>query len=34
MRVFASGWALQSPALNFFKKFLRSNPHVSLAGIV
>ena len=34
MKIYAAGWALQSPALNFFKRFLRINPSVSLSGIV
>lgn len=35
MRVYAAGWALQSPALNFFKQFLSLNREaLALAGIV
>jgi len=34
MAIYASGWVLQIPALNFFKKFLRLNPSVSLSGII
>jgi hypothetical protein len=34
MKIYAAGWALQSPALNFFKRFLRLNPSVSLSGIL
>lgn len=33
MRIYAAGWALQSPALNFFKRFLRMNA-IQLSGIV
>lgn len=34
MKIYAAGWVLQSPALNFFKKFLRLNPNVCVSGIV
>jgi|GEM_PF-2238343 len=33
MKIYAAGWALQSPALNFFKQFLRLNA-ISISGIV
>ncbi|MEA9578545.1 hypothetical protein VC218_06325 [Xanthomonas nasturtii] len=33
MRIYAAGWALQSPALNFFKRFLRLNA-IQLSGII
>ncbi|MFO3703908.1 hypothetical protein ACI6Q5_02740 [Xanthomonas codiaei] len=33
MRIYAAGWALQSPALNFFKRFLVLNS-IQLSGIV
>ncbi|WP_293776317.1 hypothetical protein [uncultured Oxalicibacterium sp.] len=33
MKIYAAGWALQSPALNFFKQFLRLND-ISISGIV
>jgi len=33
MRIYAAGWALQNPALNFFKQFLVLNA-VQLSGIV
>ncbi|MEA5123933.1 hypothetical protein [Xanthomonas floridensis] len=33
MRIYAAGWALQSPALNFFKRFLVLNA-IQLSGIV
>lgn len=35
MQIYAAGWALQTPILNHFKRFLKSNPHhLSLSGIV
>lgn len=34
MKIYAAGWAVQSPALNFLKMFLRLNPTVSISGIV
>ena len=33
MKIYAAGWALQSPALNFFKQFVRLNA-ISISGIV
>lgn len=33
MKIYAAGWALQSPALNSFKKFLRLNA-ITIEGIV
>lgn len=33
MNIYCAGWALQSPALNFFKKFLVSNS-IKISGIV
>ncbi|MBO9829646.1 hypothetical protein J7373_15440 [Xanthomonas sp. A2111] len=33
MRIYAAGWALQNPALNFFKRFLALNA-IQLSGIV
>lgn len=33
MKIYAAGWALQSPALNYFKKFLLANG-ISLSGII
>lgn len=34
MKIYAAGWALQSPALNFFKRFLRLNTEVKISGII
>ena len=34
MKIYAAGWALQSPALNIFKHFLRLNPAVEISGII
>jgi hypothetical protein len=34
MKIYAAGWALQSPALNIFKCFLRLNPAVEISGII
>lgn len=33
MKIYATGWALQTPALNFFKKFLRLNG-ITISGII
>lgn len=33
MKIYAAGWALQTPALNFFKKFLRLNG-ITISGII
>jgi hypothetical protein len=34
MNIYAAGWMLQKPDLNFFKKFLRLNKDCQLAGII
>jgi hypothetical protein len=34
MKIYAAGWALQSPALNLFKRFLRLNPDVEVSGVI
>src|SRR5256885_6088549 len=35
MQIYAAGWALQTPILNHFKRFLKINSHhLKLSGIV
>ncbi len=33
MKIYSAGWALQSPTLNMFKRFLRANPAVEISGV-